>query len=170
MHPSQDGCKDHTATVSNINDQPFSAKAKLDQSKTRLTHDHSTDHTSEEVLTTKRPFLRVSNQVVKEQRQRLQCHCRSDAGGILPRSHQGVKLPKQETDTILNLLGNARYFPTVKQKKQSLGNLSVRRSRHPNLNDSVHESDGGTGQAMTHGYLPDFGAADPRRCCESLLM
>ena len=70
MHPSQDGCKDHTATVSNVNDQPFSAEANTDQSTTRLTHDHSAARTSEEALTTKRPFLRVSNQVVKEQRQR----------------------------------------------------------------------------------------------------
>jgi hypothetical protein len=29
MHPSQDGCKDHTATVSNVNDQPLSARLLL---------------------------------------------------------------------------------------------------------------------------------------------
>ena len=80
MHPSQDGCKDHTATVSNVNDQPFTARLLLtetdpDQPETKLTHDQSADHSfqnksPEEPLTTKRPFLRVSNQVVKEQRQR----------------------------------------------------------------------------------------------------
>jgi hypothetical protein len=126
MHPSQDGCKDHTATVSNVNDQSLSARLLLtetnhDQSETKLTHDQSADHTSEEALTTKRPFLRVSNQVVKEQRQRLQGHRRSVAGGILPRPHQSVKLLKQETDTIRNLPGNARYFPAVNQKKNAGG-------------------------------------------------
>lgn len=44
MHPSQDGCKDHTATVSNVNDQPFSAEADPDQSETKLTHDRSMIH------------------------------------------------------------------------------------------------------------------------------
>ena len=127
MHPSQDGCKDHTATVSNVNDQPISARLLLtetnpDQSTTRLTHDQSADHTSEEALTTKRPFLRVSNQVVKEQRHPIPTAGRTDAGGILPRSHQSVKLLKQQTDTILNLPGNARYFPTVIQK-QAVGEL-----------------------------------------------
>ena len=29
MHPSQDGCKDHTATVSNVNDQSFSVRLLL---------------------------------------------------------------------------------------------------------------------------------------------
>ena len=107
-------------------------QSRFNQSTTRLTHDQFIDHTSEEILTTKRPLLRVSNQVVKEQRQSKPSAGRSDAGGILPRSHQSVKLLKQETDTILNLPGNARYFPTVIQKT-NVGEPSVRRNRLMNL-------------------------------------
>ena len=68
------------ATVSNVNDQSSSAEANSNQSTTRLTHDQFADHTSNEALTTKRPFLRVSNQVVKEQRQSEPTAGRSDAG------------------------------------------------------------------------------------------
>ena len=87
MHPSQDGCKDHTATVSNVNDQPFSARILLtgtdpDQSRTRLTHDQFVNCTSEKALNTKRPFLRVSNQVVKEQRQSHRSRRRCRGAGV----------------------------------------------------------------------------------------
>ena len=59
----------------------FPNKSQENQPTTRLTHDQFEDHSlqnnsPEGPLTTKRPLLRVSNQVVKEQRQR---HRKGDA-------------------------------------------------------------------------------------------
>jgi hypothetical protein len=103
--------------------QPFrtlltsiSNQSQISQPETKLTRDPLDDHTSEEVLTTKKTVSQGLQPGCQRSTTASPAFGLAVAGGILPRPHQSVKLPKQESDTILNLPENAQYFPTVVQK------------------------------------------------------